>query len=176
MAFCSNCGTQLAADSAFCTTCGKPADGRRSNPNEEKEFLEVTGRLLRWEQKAWKIGALVFAIIGVAFFAIFSMIAVFGGLFGQLYMEEFLLFFFVYGLVVGAMFVGVGIANYVPMKRMTSFAEGTADFASTRERCESVGMIVYCVFFNSVALVFYLINFIRMKANRHVVDALLQKG
>ena len=40
------------------------------------------------------------------------------------------------------------------------------------KRCGSVGLIVLAAFFNNLALVFIIINFVRTKTCRHIIDKL----
>ena len=81
MAFCANCGSQIPAGGAFCVECGMPIASVTPvapvpvNPAEEQEFLDTTHRLLRWEQKAWRIAGIVLPIVGVAFVAITGILS-----------------------------------------------------------------------------------------------------
>ena len=44
------------------------------------------------------------------------------------------------------------------------------DASSMRERAESVGMIILATFFNEIALIFIIINFVRAKTCKETLD------
>ena len=85
MIICANCGSELSGSANFCANCGAQivvepvveavpvAEPVQEKPvasgfsDEDKEFVENTRRLLRWEQKAWKITGIVFSIMGGIF-------------------------------------------------------------------------------------------------------------
>ncbi len=89
MRFCSNCGKAVSDSASFCEFCGAPMAAAQPEPQpvyeaasvvsnaeiaEEQEFLDVTHRLMRWEQKAWNICGTVFMILGIFFISIFSLL------------------------------------------------------------------------------------------------------
>lgn len=142
---------------------------------EEREFLEMTHRLLRWERKAWSIAGKVFLITGIIFAALFFLlgviflatgegIAVVGGV------------FFVYCLIFGGMFIAIGIVNIMAAGKIPQYTDTLyKDFRAANNRCNSIGMIVFGYFFNTIALVFHVINFVRMKTNKPMIDRILTR-
>lgn len=142
---------------------------------EEKEFLEQTHRLLRWERKAWSITGKVMLIMGIVFAALFFLLGVVYLALG----EELIVFsavFFVYALVFGVMIIAIGIVNLKAAGKIPQYTDTLyKDFRAANQRCNSIGMIVLCYFFNTIALVFFVINFVRMKTNKPMIDRILTR-
>lgn len=181
MAFCANCGSKIPEGGMFCVECGTPVAAVApvapvaSNAAEEQEFLDVTHRLLRWEQKAWKIAGIVFTIVGAAFAAIFSLVALIGVMLGE-DGEFFTMFFFLYAILYGGIFLALGFINTKAAGKIPAYLSRMyTDFKFAEDRCGSVGMMVFTIFFNEVALVFFIINFVRMKSNKPLIERIVAK-
>lgn len=172
MKTCFNCGNQIPEGYQFCPHCGTAAQA----PDyiaEEQQFLDDTHRFLRYERIPWKIYGIVFTILGgvFAFLGLLLTIAMvaaadafLGGLMGGVY-------FFC-----GALFVAVGIVNFKLVPKIDFYLERVyTDPKTVFARTESIGMIVFCAFFNEIALIFYIINFVRMKTNKNVVERIKQR-
>ena len=144
---------------------------------DERAFLDQTHRLLRWERKAWSISGKVFLIMGIVFAALFFllgilMIAVNEG--GDV--AAFGAFFFTYALVFGCMFIAIGVINIITAGKIPQYTDTLyRDFRAAHTRCNSIGMIVFGYFFNTIALVFYVINFVRMKTNKAICKRILTR-
>ena len=146
----------------------------RDDVLEEKEFLEQTNRLLRWERKAWSIAGKVYLILGIILTALYFLIGVIivavggemapvGGMF--IYVSFFL-----------AVLIAVGIVNIKAAGKIDQYTDTLfKDFRAAYKRCGSIGMIIFGYFFNTIALVFYVINFVRMKTNRDMADRILTR-
>lgn len=184
MAFCTHCGKTLSDGANFCEGCGKAvyqeAPTHEVVPvtvpasEEEQEFLTQTARLLRWERKAWSIAGKVYLILGIVFAAFFGLMAIiFAGI------DEVSFFtgiFLVYSLIFGGMFIAIGIVNRKAADRIVYYQERfDRDFKATYKRCDSVGMIIFCYFFNQISMVFYIINFVRMKCNKALIRQIIDK-
>ena len=182
MMICAKCGNELSGDANFCANCGAQivvepvvetvpiATPVQAGPvttnlsSEDNEFIENTRHLLRWEQKAWKITGIVFAIMGGLFGGLFLLFAIIFLAVGD-EMAVMGVVYFVYALIYGTMFLGLGIVQLVAAKKIPRYLN-TIDneFEATAKRCGSVGMIVFSAFFGYVPLVFFVINFARMKS------------
>ncbi len=175
MSYCKYCNNPLPEGTAFCGYCGKPLDAA-SDISAEQEFLNQTNRLLRWERTAWRIAGTVFLIIGIVFAALFSLFSLV-----SLATEDyfFFSFFFVYALLFGGMFIALGIVSRIAAGKVANYIDCLyTDFQPTLLRCGSIGMLIFTIFFNEIALIFFLINFVRMKTNKHTIRNILsrQKG
>lgn len=172
MSYCTNCNRPLPDGSAFCGYCGKPLNDA-SDVGKEQEFLNQTNRLLRWERTAWRICGTVFIICGIVFSVLFSLLT----LVGIAYEDYFSIgFFFVYALLFGGMFLAIGIVNRVAANKLNAYTDSLyTDFHPTLQRCGSIGMLVFTAFFNEIALIFFLINFVRMKTNKNLICQILSR-
>ena len=142
---------------------------------EEREFLEQTHRLLRWERKAWSISGKVYLIMGIVFAALFFLFGIIFSAFG----EELIalgVVFFMYALLFGLLFIALGIVNLKAADKIPQYTDTLyKDFRAAHARCGSIGMIVFCYFFNTISLVFFIINFVRMKTNKAMIDRILTR-
>ena len=169
MKYCLHCGKALTDDARFCVACGAGID---NDPlAEEKEFLQQTQRFLKYERIAAKILGIFFLIFSLLFIGISLLFLILSPQMhyenGQIGMAIAFGMYFVYGLL----FLPVAIVNLVMVKKTTKYrADICTDPRPALARCGSVGTIVLAAFFNEVALIFVIINFVRMKSNRALVE------
>jgi len=191
--FCKNCNGEMPNDVSFCPWCGAKADSGANNTytpplyqqkspqdyfNEEQEFLDVTHRLLRWERKAWSIAGNVFIILGAVFAAIYFIIAIVGAFVVSYESAGFIAVFIgiLYSLIFGGMFITIGIIGKKAAEKIVLYLNTVySDFTLSYNRCGSVGMLVFTIFFNEIAFVFFLINFVRMKSNKEVISRIIAR-
>lgn len=176
--FCSKCSAQIPDNSKFCGVCGAPVQTTYGQTSytppvakeytlaEEKESLDNFARFFKYERLAWKIEGIVilvlsclFAGLGFIFFMATIAEEFFAGV-GTIYM--------LYGLL----FLPVAIVNLKMVSRAEHYMNIVyTDAAAVEERAGSVGMIVLAAFFNSIALVFIIINFVRSKTEKDVLKS-----
>ena len=142
---------------------------------QEKEFLEQTNRLLRWERKAWSITGKVYVISGIVLAVLYTLLAiVFAVIDEELY--GFSIIYIALALQLGLMFIALGVVNNINAEKINQYTDTLfKDFRAAYKRCGSIGMIVLCYIFNSVSLVFFVINFVRMKTNKDLADRILTR-
>lgn len=175
MLYCEHCNNPLPEGSAFCGFCGNPVRSD-SEMSAEQEFLNQTHRLLRWEKTAWRICGKVFLICGIVFGALFSLLSLFGAATGDDFGFGMSVAFFIYALIFGGMFIALGIVNRIAAGKVDQYLNSLyRDFRPTLQRCGSIGMLVFTVFFNEIALIFFLINFVRMKTNKRRIQQILSR-
>ena len=189
MGYCAKCGQELKEGAAFCSACGAPVETQIPAPaappafNEEayrKEcaFLETTHRLLRWEQKAWSIASKVAMIAGIVFAAIFMLFFLIGLIItasGSDGGGMLMVIGFMYALIFGGMFIALGIVSKKAGQKLPQYIDTVyTDFSLTYKRCGSVGMLIFCVIFGEVSPIFFIINFVRMKANRATIERIMK--
>ena len=179
MSFCKNCGKELSENVAFCEACGTavaestPATTERTK--EKQEFLDLTHRYLRWEQKVWKIFGFVYLGIGALYSLIFSLYHLIG-LISFIDGDEatgiiFITMGLLYMILFGGMFFGLAIVHFLTAKKINLYLDTLyTDFSLTYNRCSSIGMMIFCIFFSSLTFAFFLVNFIRMKDNKELVE------
>ena len=178
MRYCAKCGREMAENAAFCVSCGAPVVQEtlpvvgNEMDREEREFLENTHQLLRWEMKAWSIASKVFLISGIAFAGLFLLIA----LVATRDSGWVSAYFFVCAILYGGMFIGFGVVSQKACEKLPLYINTVyADFSLAYNRCGNIGMLVFTALFGVVSPVFFIINFVRMKANRAVIESIMSK-
>lgn len=191
MMICAKCGSQLVTDANFCPNCGtqivvepvvQPASvtpvevstepisavvepTEQGLSSEDMEFIENTRRLLRWEKKAWKITGIAFSAMGGGFGGLFLLLAVAMLAIGDSDSVALAIVYVVYAFIYAAMFVGIGIIQLIASKKTSYYLDVIdTDFAAVEKRCGSVGMIVFTGLFGTAPVVFFAINFARIKS------------
>lgn len=185
MRYCAKCGQEIAEGSAFCSHCGA-AVGSAPVPvttpvcngeleREEREFLDNTHQLLRWEMKAWSIASKAFFIMGIAFAVHFLLCALIMGA-GAGTEGAFLAGAIIAcGIVYCGIFVGFGIGSKKACEKLPQYLDTVyTDFSLTYNRCGNIGMMIFTAFFSAVP-VFFIINFARMKASGATVARIMEK-
>lgn len=179
--YCPRCNNELPDGSDFCRFCGATLD-QGSDIQEEQDFLDKTHRLLRWERKAWSIAGKAFLILGIIFVALYGLMALIllsyangSDLAGAVHAFYGTLFS-VYAIVLGGTYIAIGIVGMVCCNKVTRYMDTMyTDFLPTRNRCTSIGMIVLGAMFNTIAMIFYIINFVRMKSCGHIINRILSR-
>lgn len=196
MPFCNRCGHGVSTDATFCPSCGEVFNQNANNtananqnqynsynqynqappraPYESPE--EAAGRRqrvidnfylrLKWEHKAWSITGKVMTIFGgvcagisliclIAAIAAWSEMSAFFGMYAYL--------FFIYTLVA----LPIGIVSIIMTGKVKKYMDGLYyDCGPAVTRGESIGMLIFNYMFNTVALVFYIINFAHIKMHK----------
>lgn len=199
MSFCIKCGKEIEEGAAFCIGCGAPVEKQipvepveqtevssaSAEPvvfneefdREEREFLDNTHKLLRWELKAWSIASKVSIIVGIIYAVIFSLYTIAGVvmtaddiLFGSFF-TGLGSFATVFG---GGSLIGIGIVSKKAAEKIPQYLDTVyTDFSLTYNRCGNVGMLVFSVILGVISPIFFIINFVRMKSNRAVIERII---
>lgn len=196
MSYCVKCGKEIEKDAAFCTECGAPVEKEiPTDPEqnkipvqsltfneefdrEEREFLDNTYKLLRWELKAWSIASKVWIIMGIIYAVVFSIYTIVG--IAMSVSDYFLGGFFIgFGtaaaILGGGMFIGLGIVSRKASEKLPQYIDTVyTDFSISYKRCGNIGMLIFNVLLGVVSPIFFIINFVRMKANRNVIERILK--
>ena len=175
--YCSNCNSQIPDNSRFCPFCGVAPDPQ-GDLREEQEFLDTTHRLLRWERRAWNILGTYLFIGGIMIVALCSILGFMGLILaveGDNTGADTIALSAIYGLA-GILYIGWGALHKIAAGKINQYIDNLYnDFKPTEDRCGSIGMIVFAYFFNSIALVFFIINFVRMKTNKSIIQRILSR-
>ena len=199
MSFCSNCGKEILEGAVFCGACGTPVAEKTAPPvtdtapnfsgvitedtliKEEQKFLDDTHNLLRWERKAWSIYGKFYLIFGIICASIFGFIAFMGFievLDGSMYGEDVLALTvgIMYSVFLGGTFIGFGILHKKVADKMPIYINSLyEDFSITNARSGNVGMMVFAIIFGGVHTIFFIINFVRLKAGSRVIERILAR-
>ena len=192
MKFCEFCGRELPDYAAFCEHCGaqQPAaqgayamqpTAPQPVPGEEERLLEQLKKMLRAEHLAWKIAAIVnTCLLGLATSFVLLLLALdfpfgrfFEELFESLYESDVSLSF---SFPISSTLPGIiiGFIRAAKTRRAYLCIEGYPRLAI--DHCDSVGSIIWAALFNEVALIFVIINFVRCKSNKALMDQLRQRS
>lgn len=186
MKYCAQCGKEMIDEALFCPECGaavtnpapevaEPVEAvvLSADAQEEQEFLDMTHRILRWERKAWSIAGKAFLITGIAFAALFLLCAMAFIAIGDEMAFAGTAYVFM-GLIYGGLFIGLGIVNRIAADKTAQYLDGMyTDFRPALDRCGSVGMLVFSVILGAISPIFFIINFVRIKSGRRVIERIL---
>ena len=185
MHYCPNCGNTINEGAAFCGSCGNPVATPATSSlvptvsntyTEEQEFLDTTHRLLRWEHKAWSICGKVYLIMGIIFAALFFMFGIVFAAMGDYDTEALSFMFIMYAFIYGGMFIGIGIVSKKAAERIPFYLDNLyTNFRYAYDRCGNVGMLVFNAILGTVSPIFFIINFVRMKTNRALIEKILSR-
>ena len=161
---CNNCRNEIPESSKFCGICGTPVNAPDMGIQKEKECLDGFYRLYKYERLAWKISGIVLLIISCLF-----------GLFALMFLamsatEGMTAFLGVYYLVFSVILLPVAIVNLKMVGKAEHYMNIVyTDAPAVEERSGNVGMIILSAFFNEIAMIFIIINFVRTKNNKEVL-------
>ena len=181
MKFCVNCGSQLSDDARFCTACGAEVKDAAPVENDvtiddslliqqEKECLNKFYRFFKYERLAWKIVGIVFLVFSLVFigfgFLAFLMGAATGEEMGIAFAAGFGGIYVLYGLI----FLPIAIINLKMVGKAEYYMNVIyRDARPVVVRCNSIGMLVFSYFFNTIAMAFIIVNFVFNKTNKEIL-------
>ena len=155
---------------------------------QDKNVLNTFKKFLGLEHFGWKFGAVMLLICSILM-PIIGIIMLTAGAAVQNASQPtytggvpgypFVLMGVMYLVLTAVELIPCTVVSFIMLKK-NEYYQSTidTDISIARKRATSVGMIVFCFIFNTLAAVFYLINFIKTKSNAAVFDRLeaSQKG
>ncbi len=167
MKYCSNCGTALTDAAQFCSGCGAATGNIEA---EKRECIEDFRKFLKWERFGWRLFGIIFLVCSLIILTCALAIIIAGGMTGYSYRLDMAVVGIMYGCM-GLLYLPIAIVNLVMAKKAGECREDLdRDPKRVIGRCESVGLIVLAAIFNNLALVFIIINFVRAKTCKHIID------
>ncbi|MDD6262985.1 MAG: zinc-ribbon domain-containing protein [Clostridiales bacterium] len=163
MKYCAQCGTELDENTRFCSSCGASVTTREEDREKHRQLLDNMYRMLKYERRCWLIFGIVFTVLCLLYFvaaALFFAIGIFSeevpvAIVGSVY------------LLIPLLYAPIAVVNFVMVKKTSRYQdEMYFNIGPTVKRCGSVGMIVFAYLFNTIALIFIIINFVRTKTNK----------
>lgn len=171
---CLKCNEPLVEGSKFCNACGAPADMAKTEAEliaEEQAVLNRFSLGLKHERMAWKFASIawiIFSAFLIAFGLVFGLLAGAAAIAqgGELIalLPLAMMYFFM-----GLMFLPIAIINLSMKNKLANYREKLFTDCNDGIGHFSVGSIVFCAFFNEVALVFNIVYFIFSKRNAAVI-------
>lgn len=154
----------------------------------ENNALQTMKKFLGLEHFAWKLGAIV-TLISAIVVLLSSFVMIIDGIVvtaasqnqynGVAPMYAIIIMGVTYTIVSVAVLIPETVICFMMIKKVEYYQSTLdTDISIARTRCTSIGMIVFCVLFNTLAAVFYIINFALTKKNAAAFDKLeaAQKG
>ena len=144
---------------------------------KDRQALGTFKKLLGLEHFGWKFGAIMVLICSVIFIIVSIVSIVLGASVPQGQTSVDLVG--VGGIVVGVVYLCVSLTALLPvaiicfiMIKKVEYYQSTidTDINIARKRCTSVGMMIFCIIFNNIAAIFFIINFVKTKANAESFD------
>lgn len=156
--------------------------------NEDTETIQTMNRFLGLEHFGWKFGA-VFSLITCIIMACTGVIMTVVGAsaLSSINDQQTMGLPAAAAMAMGITYtctslmclVPVTVINFMMIKKV-EYYESTlyTDISIARTRCTSVGMMVFCILFNTLAAIFFIINFVKTKNNAAEFDRIEaeQKG
>jgi len=149
---------------------------------KDKNVLDTFKKLLGLEHFGWKFGAIMVLICSVIFIIVSIVCIVLGASVPQGQTSVDLVG--VGGIVMGVVYLCVSLTALLPaaiicfiMIKKVEYYQSTidTDINIARKRCTSVGMMVFCILFNTIAAVFFIINFVKTKNNAEAFDRIAER-
>ncbi len=138
-----------------CVTETVNAEESTSTKEEQQALLDNIYARLRNERLCWKI----FGFVWLGYAILFTLLAIIG------FPETFP--FFVYTI----MFVPFTIISFTMVKKVDYYMKTLyTDCEPVVKRCSSIGMIVFGALFNTIAMIFIIINFVNVKSNEKTLN------
>lgn len=158
------------------------------NAGSDERLLSDISRFLRYERIAWKVSGIVFLVCTVMFF-VGSILMIAGGIiYADQPYYDYVPVMPAFGFIgAGMVYLIAGLICYLPlsiigftMVKKVSYYQDTlyTDVSIARARCGSVGMIVFGAIFNTIAMAFIIVNFVKVKNEAQALDRIeaMQRG
>ena len=161
---CPHCNTLMEDNAFYCPACGQRMSEPAAAPADNDAFY-VFRRNLRHERKCWGIFGGVYLGIAI-FFLAFALIYLMIGAGTEI---VFAVISLVY-LLCGGIFLAVAIVNKSIARKLDTYLgqiETCPDPAL--DRAVSVGQIVLAAIFNTLAMVFVILNHVHVKNNADLI-------
>lgn len=184
MKYCMHCGQVMPDAATVCGRCGYgaaqngpvPPPVPRPDAVTDRAVLDQVRVGLRHERTAWKIGGIIFCV----FAAIFLLCAIMFGAEGSSsysssYSRDYALMLQIYAITYAVIaivaYVPCAVACFVMTGKCSRYLNNfSGNPGAAVQRCGSVGLIVLGALFNTIALIFIIINFVRCKSNREALE------
>ena len=186
MKYCAHCGQVMPDSAPVCGRCGYGATENGATPPPAPQYDAAADRAvldqvrvgLRHERTAWKVGGIInciytglFLLFTVGFFLLSEEFSHYSD-------DRFVLQAYAVAYVLMA-FIGYlpcAIIGFVMASKCSRYLNNfSGDPGAAVQRCGSVGFIVLGALFNTIAMIFVIINFVRYKSNREALARAVQQ-
>ena len=147
---------------------------------QDNKVLSDFKKFLGLEHFGWKFGAIM-TLISAIIMMFSSLILIIVGIattaaaqnqFNGVAPMYFLTVMGVVYLIISfAVLIPESVICFMMIKKVEYYQSTTdTDISIARTRCTSVGMMVFCIIFNAMAAIFFIINFVKTKNNAETFD------
>lgn len=202
MKFCIKCGNRLTDEAKFCTACGAksaplmpPRNAQPQyagpvyyvptpvvpqpaaiDPEVEQEllFLNSYNDLVNDQRRFWKIFGIILFSIGMFFGFILSVMLLTyltGDIEEASQWSDIIECTFITAALTTPGIVGMTISSKLDDYQKDIYN----DFAQSSEKIATVSKIILGAFFNSIAMIFAIILFVKTKSNKDLIDKITEK-
>ena len=194
---CPNCGIECSETSKFCSVCGtaliseireetvgeavfETPDAEKApdpvgNTTDQQNVLDTMFRFLKYRRLACKILGIYMLILSL-FFIIFGLlftgigiVSLNNGSFSSITGMGF-----GYGitwLICGLLYLPIAFINFGMVSKANKFMnELYYNVRPAANYCGSIGRIVFCYFFNTIAMVFAIIGLVNVRSKSAIID------
>ncbi len=197
MRICNNCKTEVGEEAFFCPICGArieaeskeaAAPAAASAENTEEVPVKSLKATLRHERLAWRITAIFFAVSAVVYLiSVFTDSAAGSGILDQIpkelleeetvaalieaFTEAFPALTVLTNIINAVNAAVICVVSFISAGKIAKYIDRIeTDISFATKRTGSVGMLILTALFNGVALIFFIINFVRTKKNRQAIE------
>lgn len=180
---CTKCGALIDDYAVACPQCGATQEQVQPSVSYTPDgaaALSQMSRFLKLERIGWKVvgiiclvAAIVMAVTGLIMIAVGAGVS--AGLEDTRESVGFLVGFGVAGLyylIIGLIaLLPAGIVGLIMAPKVEYYMNKVyTDVSIPRKRCSSIGMIIFCLLFNEIAAIFFIINFVKTRAKNATFD------
>ena len=164
MKICPHCHAEVEENSVYCPYCGRHAG--IGDPDAYRSAFHTFRRNLRHERKCWSIAGGVHIGI-VILFAVMGLLLLVAGIVGS---DPTVLGGALELLIYALLLAPVAAVNLIMKRKLDGYIEQVeTNPVPAKERAKSIGMIVLAAFFNEIAMIFIILNFVHVKSNGHLI-------
>ena len=186
--FCPNCGNPTDDKATYVQSTPTGAKNDPRDPALQDECMRSLYNHLRHEKTAWKVCGIVLTVTCALLIFIGIVMTVSGigsAVNNEHYRCDYQLSYadsadiYAIGavsggvvlLIYGFLFAPVAVIDLIMIGKTQRYIDSLyKDCGEAVTRCGSVGMIVFGAFFNTIALIFIIINFVKVKSRRAVFE------
>ena len=186
MKYCMHCGQVMPDSAPVCGRCGYGATEHGATPPPAPQYDAAADRAvldqvrvgLRHERTAWRVGGIIWCV----FTGLFLLFAVWFFLLSEefpYHSDDNILmraYTILYVIMAVMAYLPCAIVGFVMTSKCNRYLNNfSGNPGAAVQRCGNVGFIVLGALFNTIAMIFVIINFVRCKSNREALERAVQQ-
>lgn len=186
MKYCTHCGQVMPDGAPVCGRCGygaaengaAPPPPPRYDAAADRAVLDQVRVGLRHERTAWKVGGIL-CIVSTALFLLLSVMFFMLSRDLPYHSSDAILLRFyaiLYGVASLVAYIPCIVVCFVMVSKCSRYLNNfSGNPGAAVQRCGSPGLIVLGALFNTIAMIFIIINLSRCKSNREALERATQQ-